>query len=121
MIKLKPEHQVIYIDNNLVDKTKVVSINKEQGTATLANGIVINREPIKKGYYKRTGKRSEAKAYYYEEGKDYEGNKIYQAYLYKVTLKKTLIQDLVKAIDNKDLIHDQSWFSSLYNNLIKFI
>lgn len=121
MIKLKTDHQVIYIDNNLVDKTKVVSINKEQGTATLANGVVINREPIKKGYYKRAGKRSEAKAYYYEDGKDYEGNQIYRAYLNKVTLKRTVIPDLIKAIDSKDLIHDKSWFSSLYDSIIKFI
>ena len=121
MIKLKADHQVIYIDNNLVDKTKVISINKEQGTATLANGVIINREPVKKGYYKRFGKRSEAKAYYYEEGKDYDGNKIYQAYLYKTTIKKTLIPDLIKAIDNKDLIQDQSWFRSIYDNIIKFI
>jgi len=121
MVKLKTDHQVIYIDNNIVDKTKVVSINKEQGTATLANGIVINREPIKKGYYKRAGKRSEAKAYYYEEGRAYEGNLIYQAYLNKVTLKRTIIPDLIKAINGKDLIQDQSWFRSLYDSIIKFI
>lgn len=121
MLKLKPDHQIIYLDNNLVDKTKVVSINKEQGTATLANGVVINREPLKKGYYKRAGIRSDAKAFYYEEGKDYEGNRIYQAYLTKATLKRTLIPDLVKVIDEKDLIQDSSWFKALYDGITKFI
>ena len=120
MVKLKTDHQVIYIDNNLFDKTKVISINKEHGTATLANGVVINREPTKKGYYKRAGKRSDAKAYYFEEGKDYEGNHIYQAYINKVTLK-TLIPDLLNAINGKDLIQDQSWYNSLYDTIIKFI
>lgn len=121
MIKLKPDHQVIYIDNNLFDKTKVVRINKEQGTATLANGIVINREPVKKGYYKRSGKRSEAKAYYYEEGKDYEGNRIYQAYKSKVDIKKNLIPELIKVLDSKDIITDQSWFMALHDQILKFI
>lgn len=120
MTKLKPEMEVVYVEANLIDKTKVVSIDKENGTAKLANGIVLNREILKKGYFKRAGKRSEAKAFYYEEGRQYLGNQIWEAYKCKVQLKN-LVPAIKQAIEEKDLIADQGWLREFRYVIEKFI
>lgn len=119
MTKLKPEMEVVYIEPNLVDKTRVISIDKEKGTAKLANGIVLNREILKKGYFKRAGKRSEAKAYIYEKGS--EGYKIYEAYSNKIKLKLSLLPKLKLEVDNKDIISDKEWFKELTTLIEKYI
>lgn len=118
MTKLKPEMEIVYIESHLVDKTKVISINKENGTAKLANGIVLNREILKKGYFKRAGIRSNARAYIYEEGS--EGYNIYEAYINRIRLK-SLLPTLKKAIETKDLISDQGWLRELRGVIEKFI
>lgn len=118
MTKLKPEMEVVYVDQNLVDKTRVISIDKEKGTARLANGIVLNREILKKGYFKRAGKRSDAKAYLYKEGT--EGYKLYEAYINKVQLK-LLIPSIGQEIDKKDIISDQGWLKEFRSIIEKFI
>ena len=51
MTKLKLEMEVVHVEANLIDKTKVIRVDKENGTAVLANGIVLNREILKKGYF----------------------------------------------------------------------
>lgn len=123
MIKLKPEMEVVYVhfasgSITLVDKSKVVSIDKEKGTATLSNGIVLNREILKKGYFKRAGVRSDDRGYLYKDGT--EGSKIYQAYLCKNRLKLSL-PNIKKAIDSKDLIADQGWFIKFNEIIEKYI
>lgn len=118
MTKLKPEMEVVYVENNLVDKTKVVSIDKEKGTAKLFNGIVLNREMLKKGYFKRAGKRSDAKAYLYEEGT--EGYKIYESYINRIQLKN-LIPAIKQSIEDKDLISDHGWLKEFRSVIAKFI
>lgn len=118
MTKLKPEMEVVYVESNLIDKTKVVSIDKENGTAKLANGIVLNREILKKGYFKRVGKRSEAKAYLYEKGS--EGYKIYEAYINKLQLKN-LIPTIKQAIEDKDIIADHGWLKEFRSIIEKYI
>ena len=118
MTKLKPEMEVVYVENNLVDKTKVVSIDKGNGTAKLANGIVLNREIIKKGYFKRSGIRSDAKAYLYKEGS--EGYKIYEAYVNRVQLIH-LIPSIKQEIVKKDIFSDQGWLNEFRSIIEKFI
>ena len=118
MTKLKPEMEIVYLEANLVDKTKVVSIDKEKGTAKLANGIVLNREILKKGYFKRSGVRSEAKAYLYEEGS--EGYKIYEAYINKLKLKN-LIPTIKQAIETKNIISDYGWLKEFRTLIEKFV
>jgi len=118
MTKLKPEMEVVYVETNLIDKTKVISIDKEKGTAKLANGVVLNREILKKGYFKRAGRRSEAKAYLYEKGSD--GFKIYEAYINKVQLKN-LIPAIKQAIDIKDIISDQGWLKEFRSIIEKYV
>ena len=105
MTKLKPEMEVVYVETNLIDKTKVVSIDKENGTAKLANGIVLNREILKKGYFKRAGRRSEAKAYLYEPG---------------VQLIN-LIPAIKQEIEKKDIMVDQGWLKEFRSIIEKFI
>ena len=117
-IKLKPEMEVVYVESNLVDKTKVVSIDKENGTAKLANGIVLNREILKKGYFKRSGIRSDAKAYLYEEGS--EGYKIYEAYVNRVQLLN-LIPAIKQKKTKKDISSDQGWLKEFRSIIEKFI
>ena len=118
MTKLKPEMEVVYVDGNLIDKTKVVSIDKEKGTANLANGIVLNREILKKGYFKRVGKRSDAKAYIYENGS--EGYKLYEAYINRIQLKN-LIPAIKQAIESKDIVSDQGWLKEFRSIIEKYI
>lgn len=118
MTKLKPEMEVVYVEANLIDKTRVVSIDKENGTAKLANGIVLNREILKKGYFKRVGKRSEAKAYLYEKGSD--GYKIYEAYVNRVQLIN-LIPNIKQGIMEKDVFSDQGWLKEFRSIIEKFI
>ncbi len=118
MTKLKPEMEIVYVDTNLVDKTKVVKVDKENGTAVLANGVVLNREILKKGYFKRAGKRSDAKAYLYEPGS--EGYKIYEAYINKIQLRN-LIPEIKKEIDKKDIMSDQGWLKEFRSIIEKFI
>lgn len=110
--------EIVYIESHLVDKTKVISINKENGTAKLANGVVLNREMLKRGYFKRAGIRSNAKAYIYEEGS--EGYNIYEAYINRIRLK-SLLPTLKKAIETKDLVSDQGWLKELRSVIEKFI
>ena len=118
MTKLKPEMEVVYVTSLLIDKSKVVSIDKKNGTATLANGIVLNREVLKKGYFKRAGTRSEGKAYLYEPGS--EGFKIYEAYINRIQLVN-LIPTIKSEIENKDLITDQGWLKEFRSVIEKFI
>ena len=118
MTKLKPEMEVVYVETNLIDKTKVVSIDKENGTAKLANGIVLNREILKKGYFKRAGKRSDAKAYLYEKGS--EGYKLYEAYINRIQLKN-LVPAIKQAIEEKDLFADQGWLKEFRQVIEKYI
>ena len=118
MTKLKPEMEVVYVESNLIDKTKVVSIDKEKGTAKLANGIVLNREILKKGYFKRANTRSESRAYLYEEGSD--GYKIYQAYIHKVQLIN-LIPSIKQEIIKKDIFSDQGWIEAFRGIIEKYI
>lgn len=118
MTKLKPEMEVVYVEANLIDKTKVVSIDKEKGTAKLANGIVLNREILKKGYFKRAGRRSEAKGYLYEPGS--EGYKIYEAYINRVQLIN-LIPAIKQEIEKKDIMVDQGWLKEFRSIIEKFI
>lgn len=119
-LKLKPGMEVVYLDLNLIDKTSVVSIDKKNGTARLANGIVLNREVLKKGYFKRSGIRSDAKAYYYKEGEDFTGNRIYEAYKNKIQLKG-LLPMVKKAIEDKDLITDYGWLKEFRSIIERFI
>lgn len=121
MTKLKPEMEIIYVDSNLVDKTKVVSINKKDGTAKLANGIILNREILKKGYFKRASKRSEAKAFIYDESdNDSKGTKIYKAYICKCQLRN-MIPAIKQSIEDKDLILDEGWLREFRDIIGKFI
>ena len=127
MTKLKLEMEVVYVEANLIDKTKVIRVDKENGTAVLANGIVLNREILKKGYFKRAGKkgyfkragrRSEAKAYLYEPGS--EGYKIYEAYINRVQLIN-LIPAIKHEIEKKDIMVDQGWLKEFRSIIEKFI
>jgi len=118
MTKLKPEMEVVYVTPLLIDKSKVVSIDKENGTATLANGIVLNREILKKGYFKRSGIRSEDKAYIYESGS--EGFKVYEAYINRVQLVN-LIPTIKKEIESKSIMTDQGWLKEFRSVIEKFI
>ena len=118
MTKLKPEMEVVYVTPLLVDKSKVGNIDKKNGTATLANGIVLNREILKKGYFKRAGVRSDDKAYLYEKGS--EGYEIYEAYINKVRLKN-LIPAVKQAIETKDIISDQGWLKEFRSIIEKYI
>ena len=118
MTKLKPEMEVVYVTKLLIDKSKVVSIDKNNGTAKLANGIILNREVLKKGYFKRAGIRSEDKAYLYEPGS--EGFKIYEAYTNRLQLVN-LIPTIKREIESKDLITDQGWLKEFRSVIEKFI
>lgn len=118
MTKLKLEMEVVYVEANLIDKTKVIRVDKENGTAVLANGIVLNREILKKGYFKRAGRRSEAKAYLYEPGS--EGYKIYEAYINRVQLIN-LIPAIKQEIEKKDIRVDQGWLKEFRSVIEKFI
>ena len=120
-LKLKTNQEVIYFDGvNILDKTSVIETNKEQGTAKLANGIILQRESTKKGYFKRSGIRSEAKAWLADE--ENEGTKMYQAYLSKCQNRK-LIPILQKVIESKSLqeSRDQAWLIELHKTLKEFL
>lgn len=120
-IKLKPSQEVIYFDGfSILDKTSVIEINKEQGTAKLANGIILQRESTKKGYFKRAGIRSDAKAWLANE--ENEGTKIYQAYLSKCQDRK-LVLSLQKVIECKSIQvnMDQAWLIELHKTLKEFL
>ena len=123
-IKLKVGMEVIYYDGtSIFDRTKVASINKAEGTAKLANGIVLHREPIKKGYYKRYKVRSEARAWLSDEGYAKSVAKaMYEAYVHKALIKK-IIPDLIRRVDSKSPLADQdvAWINELYKTLNEFI
>ena len=116
-LKLKHNQEVIYFDGvNLVDKTFVIETNKEQGIAKLANGITVQIESTKRGYFKRAGIRSDAKAWLASE--DNDGTKMYKAYIAK-SMIKNLIPNLSKELNNKS-IHvgtDQAWLNEMYKTL----
>lgn len=120
MTKLKPDMEVVYVEDYLVDKAKVISIDKEKQTARLSNGIVLNREILKKGYFKRAGIRSEAKAYLYEKGS--EGYDIYQAYVNKNQLR-VLTPNITQAINQKDILSqtDRTWLEEFTNLITKYL
>lgn len=118
--KLKPGMEVVYTDRNfsLIDKTEVISIDKSNGTAKLRNGILLNREILKKGYFKRAGIRSEARAYLYEKGS--EGYNIYQAFLNKNWLRGA-INGIKKNIENSNITLDGEWLKNLRKSLTKYV
>lgn len=123
-VKLKIGMEVIYYDGtSIFDRTKVVSVNKSDGTAKLANGVVLNREPIKKGYYKRYKVRSEAKAWLSDEGYAKSVAKsMYEAYVHKALIKK-IIPDLIRILDSKSPLVDTdvSWINELYKTVNEFL
>lgn len=109
--------EVIYTSNNLIDKTRVLSVDKTQGTAKLANGIILNREILKKGYFKRAGIRSDDKAYLYEEGS--EGYRIYESHILKYQLKN-LLPKLQEAVGKKNS-EDYEWLKDLKKIITKYL
>ncbi len=118
--KLKPNMEVIYVERNfsLIDKTEVISIDKSQGTAKLANGVIVNREILKKGYFKRAGMRSsDARIYLYE--KDSEGYNLYQSFLDRNWLK-SFIGVLKGKVENSKVDTDGEWLHNLRKSLTKF-
>lgn len=120
-LKLKTNQEVIYWDGDtILDKTSVIETSKGNGTAKLANGITLQRESTKSGYFKRAGIRSGSKAWVADG--DNEGVRMYNAYLSKNKVKK-LLPILSKAIDHKSIYldTDQAWLNEMYKTLKEFL
>ena len=116
-MKLRTEDQVLFWDGStLLELTTVVQVNKEKSQVKLSNGVTLEREPIKKGYFKRAdkSKRDPAKAWKYGEG---DTKKWWEAYLFKRRshLELNTLDKKISQIGVLDILEDSGQVGFLLN------
>lgn len=117
-MRLRTDDQVLFWDGStLLEFTKVVLVDKEKSQVKLSNGVYLDREALKKGYFKRADKsnRSKARAWKYEEGGPMEN--LWKAYLFKRKYHTYIngIEVTVDSINLESLVDD----TNLQTKLLK--
>ena len=116
--RLEIGNEVIYYDGNtLMEMTTVISVDKKEKSATLANNVKVSRYPNKEQYYPRMDakRNSEYRTWTKDFAKD-----IFEAYNAKNRLIR-LIPDLYKYIQRSDFnsISDQQFLIKFNNKINK--
>ena len=114
-LKLKQGDEVIYFDGKtLLDHTKVISINKEEESAKLANQVVVKlKANSKDGTFHRKGNKTLGYAMPLETGQSF-----YEAYKAKKNIAFK-IQGFLEAISKLNVMEDTELINKLNSKVKK--
>lgn len=116
-MKLRTEDQVLFWDGNtLLELVTVVQVDKAKSQVKLSNGVLLEREALKKGYFRRADKTNRApdRAWKYGEG---ETKRWWEAYLFRrrAHLELSNLDKKLSQIGVKDIIGESEQVDFLLN------